>query len=64
MKQIIGHEVLNDQYHVGIIREKLTRMLPVIVPDLVDELRLAVSDCIPTKGDGEGSLHEAPADVH
>ncbi|KAI1787506.1 cytochrome P450 [Ganoderma leucocontextum] len=50
MKYIIGHEALDDQYHVGIIKEKLTRMLPAIVPDVVDELKLAVSHYIPTKG--------------
>ena len=53
MKYIIRHEALDDQYHVGIVKEKLTRMLPVIVPDLIEELMLAFPDCIPTRGDCE-----------
>ena len=46
MKHTVGHEALNDQYHVGIIKEKLTRNLPNVLPDLIDELTHAVPDYI------------------
>ena len=49
----IGRAWLDDPYHVDIIREKLMRALPVVLPDVLDELTLAVPDYIPTVGDGE-----------
>lgn len=29
------------------------RTLPVVLPDVIDELRVAVSDYVPTAGNGE-----------
>ena len=49
----IGGAWLDDPYHVDIIREKLTRTLPAILPDVLDELALAVPAYIPTHDDGE-----------
>ncbi|KAM5535874.1 hypothetical protein V8D89_010492 [Ganoderma adspersum] len=42
MRYTVGPELIDDPYHVDIIREKLTRTLPLIMPDVVDELELAV----------------------
>ena len=53
MKYTLGRASLDDPYHVDIIREKLMRTLPVVLPDVLDELTLAVPDYIPTVGDGE-----------
>ncbi len=53
MKYTVGHEAMSDPYHVGIIKEKLTRMLPTVLPDLTDELAVSVQHYIPTEGDGE-----------
>ncbi|KAM5543922.1 hypothetical protein V8D89_002539 [Ganoderma adspersum] len=51
MKYTVGHEAMSDPYHVGIIKEKLTRMLPTVLPDLTDELAVSVREYIPTTGD-------------
>ncbi|KAI0368876.1 cytochrome P450 [Pilatotrama ljubarskyi] len=48
-KYTLGPEVHYDPYHVDIIRDKLTRTLPTILPDVVDELRVAIHDHIPAK---------------
>ena len=53
MKYTVGHEALDDPYHIDIIKEKLTRTLPAILPDVIDELKLAVPAYIPTKDDGK-----------
>ena len=43
----------DDPYHVTIVKEKLqNRMLPAIMPDLVDEIGPTVQKYIPTTGDG------------
>ena len=52
MKYTLGRASLDDPYHVDIIREKLMRTLPVVLPDVIDELAVAVSDYIPTNGNG------------
>ena len=41
-----------DPYHVDIIKEKLMRTLVAVLPDVIDELRSAVPDYIPTQGEG------------
>ena len=47
-----GRGASDDPYHVEIIREKLMRTLPAVLPDVLDELTLAVPAFIPTCGDG------------
>ncbi|PIL33520.1 cytochrome P450 [Ganoderma sinense ZZ0214-1] len=47
----LGPEWLNDPYHVDIIKEKLMRTLPVVLPDVIDELTYAVPDYIPATED-------------
>ena len=46
----------DDPYHVDIIREKLVRTLPAILPDVFDELLVAIPEYIPATGDGMYSL--------
>ena len=46
-----------DPYHVDIIREKLTRTLPAVLPEVVDELGLAVQEYIGARDDGGTHLH-------
>ena len=58
MKYTVGTEFLEDPYHVDIIKEKLTRTLPTILPEVIDELKLAVHEHIPTKGDGRRSKND------
>ena len=53
MRYTVGPELVEDPYHVDIIKEKLTRTLPVIMPDVVEELELAVPHYINAKDDGE-----------
>lgn len=47
----LGREPLDDPYHVD-IKEKLMRSLVAVLPDVIDELALAVPDHIPTQGVG------------
>ncbi|KAJ8454435.1 hypothetical protein ONZ51_g13027 [Trametes cubensis] len=47
----VGHEAHRDPYHVNIVREKLTRNLPAILPDIMDELTVAVHEHIPMNDD-------------
>ncbi|PIL31339.1 cytochrome P450 [Ganoderma sinense ZZ0214-1] len=46
MRYTVGPELMEDPYHVDIIKEKLTRTLPLIMPDVVDELEHAVAHYI------------------
>lgn len=46
----------DDPYHVTIVKERLqNKMLPTIMPDLIDEVGLAVQRSIPEGGDGRSS---------
>ena len=60
MKYTVGHEALDDPYHIDIIKEKLTRMLPTVLPDLTEELAVSVQDYIPTKCYGELCRYNCP----
>ena len=53
MRFTVGPIVIEDPYHVDIIKEKLTRTLPVIMPDVVNELELAVPHYLDAKDDGK-----------
>ncbi|TBU62546.1 cytochrome P450 [Dichomitus squalens] len=61
MKYSIGHETFEDPYHINMVKEKLTRTLPVILPDAVDELKLTVPECIPAKTDEWTAVTVMPA---
>lgn len=47
IRHIVDRHAVENPYHVEIIREKLTRTLPAVLPHVVDELRLAVPEHIP-----------------
>lgn len=49
---IIDRNAIENPYHVAMIRDKLTRALPAVLPDVVDELRLAVPEHIPAVSGG------------
>ena len=51
-KYTIGRDPIVNGYHVGIIKDKLTRTLGTILPDVIDELTAAVQEYIPVQGDG------------
>ncbi|KAI0778804.1 cytochrome P450 [Trametes elegans] len=51
IKASFSREFIDDQYHNGIVTDKLTRSLPAILPDVVDELHLAVPQHIPATED-------------
>ena len=44
--------VVSDDYHVDVVREKLTRMLPSILLDVIDEVAVAVEDNITSSENG------------
>nr|VWO97080.1 Uncharacterized protein [Ganoderma boninense] len=44
----VGREMLDDPYHVDIVRDKLTRQIPAVLPDVVDELSMVLPEYIPT----------------
>ncbi|KAI0713154.1 cytochrome P450 [Cerioporus squamosus] len=45
----LGHELFDDPFHVDIIKDKLMRSLTAVLPDVIDELRVAVPDYIHAK---------------
>ena len=52
LKNTLTRESIDDPYHVEIIRDKLMRTLSAVIPDMVDELAVAVPGYIPVNGDG------------
>ena len=52
-RHTLGAAWLDDPYHVDIIREKLMRTLPAVLPDVIDELTHAVPGYIPATEDGD-----------
>ncbi|KAI0828877.1 cytochrome P450 [Trametes gibbosa] len=52
IRYTLGPDTEDDPYHVDLIKEKLTRSVPAILPDVIDELTLAVPQHIPAKTDG------------
>ena len=51
-RHTLGAAWLDDPYHVDIIRERFMRALPAALPAVLDEIRRAVPDCVPARGDG------------
>ncbi|KAI0676145.1 cytochrome P450 [Trametes maxima] len=47
MERTLGLGTVEDPYHNDIVREKLTRSLPVLFPDIFEEITLAVPAYIP-----------------
>ena len=51
MDYTLGSNIAKNQYHVPIVRSQLTQALPLLVPDVYDEVVAACSEFIPiTKG--------------
>ncbi|KAI0368837.1 cytochrome P450 [Pilatotrama ljubarskyi] len=57
IKYTLNPDTEEDPYHVDIIKEKLTRSVPAILPDVIDELTLAVPEHIPAKTDEWLEVH-------
>ncbi|KAI0778805.1 cytochrome P450 [Trametes elegans] len=47
IKYTFGPDTEDDPYHIDVIKEKLTRSVPAILPHVIDELTLAVPQHIP-----------------
>ncbi len=45
-KYIFEPPVVVDEYHIDVLNEKFTRKLPTILPDVIDEVVVAVKDHI------------------
>ncbi|KAI8990628.1 cytochrome P450 [Trametes punicea] len=56
-----GPQTRQDPYHVDVLKEKFTRSVPAILPDVVDELTLAVPQHIPADSDEWLEVHVKPA---
>ncbi|KAM5535893.1 hypothetical protein V8D89_010511 [Ganoderma adspersum] len=52
LKYLVEPAVSEFPYHIDIIRDKLSRTLPAILPGVIEELKAAVPEYIPTKGEG------------
>ena len=48
-----GRASVDDSYHVEVVRDKLMRSLPTVLPAMTDELLLAIPDYINPQGGGE-----------
>ncbi|KAM5535260.1 hypothetical protein V8D89_011066 [Ganoderma adspersum] len=59
-KYIFEPSVLTDEYHVKVLQDKLTRKLPAVLPDVIDEVMAAVKDHIVTREDEWSSVEVAP----
>ncbi|OCH95707.1 cytochrome P450 [Obba rivulosa] len=60
IKYTFGPEALDDQYHIDVIREKLSRNLGTLLPDVQDEIQHAFDHLIRTEGDEWTSVHVLP----
>ncbi|KAI0362845.1 cytochrome P450 [Pilatotrama ljubarskyi] len=47
MRHIASRSAVENPFHIDIVKDKLTRGLPVILPDVLDELHLAIPQYIP-----------------
>ena len=55
MKYTIGMGTEDLPANTEIIRDKLTRLLPALLLDVLDEFKVAVWDYIPAQGDGNST---------
>ncbi|KAI1787002.1 cytochrome P450 [Ganoderma leucocontextum] len=60
-KYVFEPQVLLDEYHVDVVKENLTRKLPTILPDVIDEVVVAVKEHITTKEKEWTSVEVMPA---
>ncbi|PIL27965.1 cytochrome P450 [Ganoderma sinense ZZ0214-1] len=59
-KYIFDPLIVTDQYHVKVLQEKLTRRLPELLLDIVDEVMAAVQDHIVSREDEWTSVEVIP----
>ena len=52
MRYTLGRRLVDDPYHVDIIKTKLRRTVAMVLPDIFDELKHTIPACIPNEGDG------------
>ena len=53
---LLEPSVLSNRYHLQMVKEKLTRILPNILPDVVDEISVAVTEHIAAAENGTSPL--------
>ena len=61
MQYTLGEDLLENPWQIDVIQGKLTRNLDAIIPDLADELQVALQDVVPSKGEGEFCIPVSPA---
>ena len=57
MHHVTGRELQENTWLHEVIQTRLTRNIGALLPDIMDELILAVEDCIPVKDEGEYNDH-------
>ena len=50
---VLGDETLRDPWSVDLVRTRLTRSIGLLLPDVMDEIKVVVQDHIPVSGEGE-----------
>jgi hypothetical protein len=50
MEYTIGRHIINNAYHIPLIRTQLTRVLPQLVPEVHEEVVDAFNEFIPPTG--------------
>ena len=53
---MLGTELHQDNIVIDVIKEKLTRALPAVLPDVIDELTAVIPEFVRTKDDGTVSI--------
>ena len=54
---MFGQVFHDNPYHIGVIRQQLTRHISVMFPDIQEETELAFQELIPVTTDGGQCLH-------
>ncbi|KAM5535892.1 hypothetical protein V8D89_010510 [Ganoderma adspersum] len=57
LRYLVEPAVTEFPYHIDIIKEKLSRTLPAILPDVIEELKVAIPEHIPTKDNDWSSVN-------
>lgn len=52
-RHILGGEVISDPFHIGILRDKVTRNLAPIFGDVYNEIETSFQELIPAKRNGK-----------
>ena len=49
----MGPEIINNPYHLRIVRVQLTRNIGALYPEIRDEITTALDDVLDLRGNGE-----------